>query len=323
MTDDVKLYQILGKKEPVKGDVGVEIEVETKTAMYDANIPCGWKPVREGSLRNNGIEFVMTKAFNIDVAKAKIKDMTACIEKHGPIESRRTSVHVHMNVQEYSPKKIWAIITCMWLLEDLISEYAGVDRKGNLFCLRASDASNIIKLASSDVSAKNHHKAFSYFGAENSKYCGLNLANILKFGTLENRLMRGTNNPEAIIMWMNMLHHVKSKAVELFDSPIDVFDTFWVEGTKDWVKKLMPDDFMKFIETVPEWVEIVDDSCDLVVNFPYEVDWDIYQSNINKITRGKDNIPNDLGFNVEPGAVVRQAQPRFVFEQVAQVPDDF
>jgi len=123
-------------------EFGIEIEVENVPGLH---IPGGiWETTGDDSLGNdtsNG-ELVLSSPLNFKEAMAAIRVADRHLKEHHPDHhfSMRTSVHVHMNVQQYSLKQILDILTLYWLYENQLVRYCGPDREGNFYCLRFSDA---------------------------------------------------------------------------------------------------------------------------------------------------------------------------------------
>lgn len=134
------------------------------------------------------------------------------------LTSIRTSTHIHVSVQDLTVYEVYNAILNWYIIEEVVVSTCPKERRGNLFCLRARDASGIFggikkrlktfadtarvlpetdyALDSTDYSYMSnvrheYKKAYNslVFNQDDYKYAALNLANILYLGTLEFRFM--------------------------------------------------------------------------------------------------------------------------------------
>lgn len=193
-----------------KDTYGVEIENEFKYASFsDFRAPKHWKLVEDHSLRYCGVEFV-----SIPQEKRALYQSLDNLEKYigskndTPLNSIRTSVHVHTNVAWMNFQQIVTFACTYWLLEDFLSEFTGKTRKGNLFCLRLKDADVVSDLIEDALKRKSFLVGSPIF-SDQYRYASVNFAAIKKFGTLEFRLLRGTFDCDAIKSWTNAIAAIK------------------------------------------------------------------------------------------------------------------
>lgn len=211
-------------KQPPKS-VGIEVELESShshvcdEAMGWACSSVGWAYHGEDSLRH-GFEFVFHKPKVVgspDYNHA-ISSLNGFLTEHKDylVISPRTSTHVHVNIQHYTIRQLYNIISNVYLFENVISNRCTANRKGNLFCVRGCDAEAVLFMFTNII--KNSPKPpFVSMGQDQFKYGALNLAAIAGKGTVEFRFMDASTDSAEIDMWARALEHFVSKAA---NSPI-------------------------------------------------------------------------------------------------------
>lgn len=193
---------------PVVGDYGIEIEVE------GANLPemenKWWTTKADGSLRGESFEYVTNGAVEKRLVKNVMNNLNqGFIRKESILNlSYRTSVHVHMNVQELELEKILSTVYLYYIFEESIIKLCGDSRIGNRFCLRLRDAEDIVNIIR--LAFDKHGAGIRLLDEGRAKYCSLNLVPMKRFGSIEFRSMRGTTNTETIVQWVNILDCLKS-----------------------------------------------------------------------------------------------------------------
>ena len=137
----------------------------------DANTVKLWTMVKDGSLRNNGMEFVSKPVVGhgIDYALHEIDDLLTNYESDCE-SSIRTSIHVHVDMVEWRLRELFHLPALYALFENLFFSLHGMHRQNNPYCYK------IVDLA--PRSARIHG---------DMKYCALNLAPIEKQITVEFR----------------------------------------------------------------------------------------------------------------------------------------
>lgn len=214
--------------------VGVEFENETINGFDLPNIT-GYTFHQEGSLRNFGFEYVFRLPVEIKQVKELILRYFEAIDKakgarNSLLCSPRTSTHVHFDVTRMNLVQVISFASVYWLLESLFSEYCGEERKGNLFCLRQCDASLFqTSLAESIHNGQVYRSGL--FNNEN-RYGSLNLSALVKFGSLESRLMRGLSDPNTAINWIDMLECCRLFSLKM-GTPRELHQKFLKEYSSD------------------------------------------------------------------------------------------
>lgn len=271
---------------PLLGHVGIEIEVEAKGQLPNVNNNW-WSTKPDQSLRG-GFEYVNKMPMPDDEKKlGRIKKVTDALEAPGVEvikDSHRTSVHVHNNIQDFTPVEVWTATTAYWLVETLIFEWFGEERKGNLFCLRLKDAEYVLRRVVMDI--EHPREAFQHVSGNNVKYGGLNLNAISRFGSLETRGMAGIVDPNIIDEWSSTCYRLFNKARLNFKSPEALLDYYYHNGKDKTLDLLLPKGkLLEFLKGVRKGENMMDDNACRLTRIAFAADWDDYQKEINKVYR--------------------------------------
>lgn len=169
-----------------KNPLGIEVEVENYDGQLRRFAPIYWKSVEDGSLRNNGIEFVSCplSGHNIDYGLAELDYILKSFE---PSWSVRTSIHVHVNVSSMTVKQYITLIALYAFFEDVLFSFVDSKRKGNPYCY--------------PITSLNPHDVGL---AEELKYCSLNTGATARYGTIEFRHLEGTSDIQKIRRWVQV-----------------------------------------------------------------------------------------------------------------------
>lgn len=258
-----KLSYLLGLNK-TEGDVGVEIEVEGNyvPAIFDEF----WKSERDGSLRGNAIEYVLSSPVSLPVASAAINKLKLHLKDTEIEDSGRAGVHVHINCQSMTEKQVYSFITMYLIMEPLLVNWCGKDRVGNLFCLRSNDADALIHAL---ISVKQHPAGIRALKGmrlvENYRYASLNLSALVKYGSLEFRSMRTPTNLDDVITWIDFLNCVKEAALGYRDSR-DIVESMSGAGVRRFLAQVF-----KGAEELLMYPEFEDDMYDAVRRVQYFV----------------------------------------------------
>lgn len=216
------------------GEIGIEIEVEGKN--LPGRIGKGWSVTNDGSLRGEeNREFIFSNPVSRKRFESLLFTLDSVMKETGARVdySERTSVHVHINAQDMTITQTFNFILLYLLLEEPLMHFCGESREGNLFCLRHKDAEYLINILEDVAEGGN----FRNLDTSKIRYASLNLSAIAKYGSLEFRGMRGTDDMEVIIRWVNILLRLKDMAKE-FKSPIEIIESFSILGVEGFVLKV-------------------------------------------------------------------------------------
>jgi hypothetical protein len=239
-----KLHELLGL--PLcKGSLGVEIECEGKNLNpIDTET---WRTERDGSLRgeypHRSSEYVMRQPVSV-VRLPKAVDELISHQAKATLEfSFRTSVHVHVNVQEYTIDEMLAFLYACLLLEEPLMNFCGETRKGNRFCLRVKDAEGYDKTLNSLF--EYGWRTVRDLNGDNIRYSAINIHALKKYGSIEFRGMRGNMDRDVILPWCNTLLNIRNTATKL-GSPVAVYNEFIKKGNREFAEEMIGKSFDKF-----------------------------------------------------------------------------
>jgi len=172
--------------------IGIEVEAEN---IAHSTRNEWWTRVNDGSLRNNGAEFIT----NVGLKLIQLPDAIAAFKRgvinHNPQVdfTPRTSVHVHVDVQNLTFLQLQTLVAVYLLLEEGLFSMVNPSRKHNLFCL---------PLRESGMSTE--YKVYEQLQSW-SKYSALNLKTTTTYGTVEFRHMHGEFTPIYLAVWVMIL----------------------------------------------------------------------------------------------------------------------
>lgn len=234
------------------GKFGVEIEVEGRllpNVYEDPIFDTLWKVEHDGSLKSQfeNNEYVMRAPLSLEGVKDSINILERRYQAKNSIvdETIRAGVHVHLNIQSWTPLELMTFATTYYLLEDYFVHWSGEGRVGNHFCLRATDAEGVIyKII--DACEK---RDWRHLNTDDIRYASLNWNSMHKYGSVEFRSMRSTRKLEDVLRWVELIDQL-TKGAKKFADPQDVLKSMSeFEGPERFIKHVMEDyadDFLKF-----------------------------------------------------------------------------
>jgi len=185
-------------------EVGIEIEMEGRNLVnYDMNY---WKCEGDGSLRGESIEWVLKSPVNRNRVVSRIKYLIETMKAQKAVlrPSDRCGVHIHVNCQTLDFEQLFRFISLYAVFEDVLTNWCGDDREGNLFCLRMKDASHLLSML---AACKKEGDIYAVCN-DHYRYGALNLAALAKYGSLEFRQMRTPDNLMEIDVWADALMRI-------------------------------------------------------------------------------------------------------------------
>lgn len=240
---------IVLNRKTTKGEVGIEIEVEgnkfpkppgmegthVATKMPGLNY---WSYVHDGSLRgHDNAEYILTKPIDFNKSSDAIAELYGALATFGSVvdDSNRTSVHVHLNCQEFHLNRLTSFMALWFTFEEVLTAWCGEHRVGNLFCLRAKDAPAIIAQLRRFIKQDGASPL-----SEHLHYAGLNAHALHKFGSLEVRTLRGCSDPQTVLDWLSILERLYKLSAE-FEDPRSICALFSSEGPMAFFENVLGD----------------------------------------------------------------------------------
>lgn len=235
-----KMHELLGKKKPIPGDVGIEIEYEG--AKFTEVNTALWKTVDDGSLRgrfpSGRGEYILNAPIPINTLEFALNELKVAIPAAVPNFSFRTSVHVHVNTQDMDEEQVINFIYTSLLLEEPLMNFCGNSRKGNRFCLRVQDADESLRYLNR-IFYKGLSEALT-FDENQIRYAAVNLASLRKYGSIEFRGMRGTLDNDVLTKWVTALVSIRNFACH-YKNCLDIHDLFVTKGPKEFLRFVVGD----------------------------------------------------------------------------------
>lgn len=173
----------------------------------------------DGSLRQNGNEFVfigpyygtkVTDSIDIMDELARVLDFTG---------SYRTSLHVHLDMQDVSfPKDIERFGGIYSLVEPFLYKFVGNNRDCSNYCVpwyaHPQHFETYFGVIKRYFHAGDAGIAYALKQAKQTKYAGLNFFSLGDFGTVEFRQAPVTMQKDKILAWVNIIMRLKKWVVE-------------------------------------------------------------------------------------------------------------
>ena len=197
-----------------EGEVGIEVEMEGNNLPRRVNID--WELKRDGSLRGDAIEYITRTPLHRENVEKALKTLYSKFKTASLEPSDRCGVHIHLNCQTLTVEQTINLIVLYIILEELLVDFCGEERKGNLFCLRVSDAEGILFILR--TICKNN--SFKYISNRQRyyRYAAINITALRKFGSLEFRSMYTPLDYRIILDWIRILLRMKDYSLEFKSS---------------------------------------------------------------------------------------------------------
>ena len=217
------------------GETLVGIEYEIENCVHEADTTSTkfrifqnyWNTTEDGSLRNDGLEFVSKPLKGVHVANAllSLRDMlNMCYPQHKA--TGRCGIHVHIHALDLTVPQVYAWISTYMIFERQLFKYSG-SRSTNLFCLPTWSWADNIKsgLKTLDESVDNQSYSIRNLATRGLKYTGMNTLPLMAHGTLEFRQMATTLDFNKISLWVDLLSRVKEYSRNI--SSVESLRKYW------------------------------------------------------------------------------------------------
>lgn len=229
MTTILRQY---GLRDVGKREVGIEIEVEG-ARLPTVEVPASWRAMGDGSLRGEGLEYVLTSPVLRKDVPQVLEDLMEVfrLNKSKINDSDNCGVHIHINCQQMETNDVLKFACLYLLMEEILVSLCGQNRAGNLFCLRAKDAEGLVfKLCEAKRSMN-----LNGLQSDEVRYSSMNMASLSKFGTIEFRAMRTPQDFRNLTQWVNILLTVKD-ASQMFNEIRDMVESVSREGAQRFLE---------------------------------------------------------------------------------------
>ena len=184
---------------------GAELEIEAVMDFSHSYVEDNGIVVEiDGSLRNNGKEFLLAPSYLADsVSKFMFTHQHVSLGNN-PF-SARTSVHVHVNCMYSTVEQVRTLLLLYAIFEPLAFAYAGTERKNNIHCMPLN----------STYMPNTYYKPLPDLVEGWHKYTALNLCPLRELGTVEFRHLGGTSDPVRYQEWLKFICTLWTAAHEI------------------------------------------------------------------------------------------------------------
>lgn len=181
--------------------IGVEVEVEN--LMDPPRVP-GWRCIPDGSLRNNGVEYVFDGPIGGSGAHKRIEKLSLALVGQGTF-GYRTSVHVHMDARDMLWSSVCDLVTLYAMVEPYLFSICGQEREESIYSLSLyrgqNQIQNLLRIFEAGPDALQEPSW--------TKYSAINLLSLRERGAIEFRGHRGTSNCYVLTNWINHILALK------------------------------------------------------------------------------------------------------------------
>jgi len=199
------------------GDTYVGIEIEVEGVFRTSNVSrVGnkyiWRNIEDGSLRNNGREFVSIPIKGVEIPTFLNTFYTTLNRDEDCSNyqfSDRTSIHVHVNYRDQTVEQLSNLILTYLTVEPFLYDFVGGDRKYNIYCVPITQSNLIFNLSRYFRDYERGNASTVHHLTSWMKYTGFNLLTLQTYGTVEFRHLVGTDDQEHVEKWIKMLMALK------------------------------------------------------------------------------------------------------------------
>jgi hypothetical protein len=215
--------------------IGLELEVENFQGGNVWSRMKFWDTITDGSLRNNGREFVLKYPLGGYSLEQAMTELWANIHEGGSAFhiNARTSLHVHVDLRTFTLDEVKRFFILYMVMEKSLYGMAGVGRDKNIYCPATYEAydqniATILRCTSlnqlDDIS-RNWEK-----------YTGINMTRARDLNTVEIRIHNGTLNGSVARRWVNsiltLVKEVKEPTVTLESSVDELVSALFYRPTQ-------------------------------------------------------------------------------------------
>jgi len=227
------IARLFGKRASLKPHgFGVEIELEGIDKRV-RNIPL-WHDEFDGSLRDNGREFIFDGVYDLDDSKKALLQLKDAFKVAGlkPKATNLTSTHIHIDVRNFNVVQLKSFVAAIMMVEHDLALNSGQDRDNNYFALSTS-VSDHRKRELVKVRTDEQFKEFIIEQVRRDhRYSGINFNSIHEHGSLEMRYLGGQANPLNVMPWLVFYANLKDLVLKGIDFDA-LFASVSLRGTKE------------------------------------------------------------------------------------------
>jgi hypothetical protein len=206
--------------------IGVEIEIEgcepdhgmASRRMLAAHLSSPstlagvWQVKRDGSLRNNGLEYV-TVPIHASSLEFILTQLYAYLRQSYPTcdFSDRCGIHIHTDCTGMSAQNLLDFLKLYIIFENPIFNFIGEERKGSNFCVPLHNFQPSRWFDHTQLS--NERILHNIPSLDQAKYSALNPCRLVDLGTLEFRHLEGTWDVQRVVTFASIIQRMKYYAM--------------------------------------------------------------------------------------------------------------
>ncbi len=269
MFANTKISKLVGSNTNYVDHIGVEIEAEHGRRPDDVpqELTKYWRAEADGSLRKNGVEYVMREPRKADVAKRVVKLLGKQLDKFEVLNTGRAGIHVHVNVGDLTVRELTNFVTLFHVVEPLAVNWCGEYRRGNLFCLRLKDAEFIVDKFTEALETEDLRKLHT----DDIRYASINLKAVPQYGSVEFRCMRSDGNWNDICTFIDFVLRLKTLAREI-DNPVQIVADSSAMDREDFVRHILGE-FAEVFPRYKAWEDDVEFAIRRIQYYAYCKEW--------------------------------------------------
>lgn len=219
--------------------VGIEVELENIRASFPASR--NWRVEGDGSLRNNGAEFIFRNPLGGRDLFHAIVELDSHLFQNQPDASWRCSTHVHLDVRDMTAHQLKSLFIAYIVYERVLFRCSGWHRLKNNFCPALCFAQQML-----EVLANNWYKRDDRFmnGIRNNwdKYSAMNVLPLSNYGSVEFRMSEAKWRKGHLIKHCNRILSLKEVAMNWEGSHADLVTHLMGAVPTTIIKKGLPKD---------------------------------------------------------------------------------
>lgn len=218
------VYQLCRRQEPKPTEqrYGIEVEVEGVKGWGAELLLDFWKVTEDGSLRNNGVEFV-SRPVTLAESREAVRLLWTDFDRYRYASNARTGIHLHVDMLMRTVEELRRILVAYICLEPILMAYCGADREQNIYCVpfyRAPDDLEIIRRLLDNPRSNTLANL-----RRTCKYSALYTEPLHRFGTIEFRGPPTWENPAKLLDLIATFDNLVDVACG-YSSEADILDKF-------------------------------------------------------------------------------------------------
>lgn len=267
-----------------EGELAVELEYEGRAFPREGSLltSAGWTSHSEGSLRGSeNIEYVSGAPVSLEQLGRNLTALDSLFKSNNTRvdATYRAGTHVHVNVQKLSLKQVITYLCVYLTLEEIMADWCEPYRKLNHHCLLSKDAEgmvvNLVKALERDEIKTVLTDTF--------RYGSVNTASLMKFGSLEFRLMESTRDFTRVFRWAKVLKQMKDYSLK-FDNPVEFVEEVKRIGYETTINSILLDEVGHF--KLGSWQSKMVDGFTVAQEIAYSRTWSEVNLNIFAASKG-------------------------------------